>query len=201
MRPPPNPNKAAVRHQLREAIRHLPPDHRAAVSPALCQRLASLPEWTLAPVILAFAPRPDEPNILPALHQAFAQHKQVGFPARDPATGLYLYREMPPELEGWIPGAFHLPEPPPTAPILQGNPLDFTLVPGLGFTPDGRRLGRGQGHYDRLLRSIRGFKCGVAFDAQIVDSLPTEPHDVVLDCILTPSRTWRATPGGFERCC
>ncbi len=46
--------------------------------------------------------------------------------------------------------------------------LDLALAPGLGFDVSGRRLGRGQGYYDRLLAEIAGAKCGVAFDEQIV---------------------------------
>jgi 5-formyltetrahydrofolate cyclo-ligase len=75
------------------------------------------------------------------------------------------------------------------------NRLDFALVPGLGFTTDGRRLGRGKGYYDRVLAQVRGFKCGVAFDQQIVDEIPAEPHDAQLDCILTPTRWCRVTRG------
>jgi 5-formyltetrahydrofolate cyclo-ligase len=63
-------------------------------------------------------------------------------------------------------------------------------VPGLGFTPDGRRLGKGRGYYDRLLRLVRAFRCGIAFDEQIIEDLPAGPHDERLDCILTPSRRW-----------
>ena len=48
------------------------------------------------------------------------------------------------------------------------NRLDLALAPGLGFDVSGRRLGRGQGFYDRLLAGIAGAKCGVAFDQQIV---------------------------------
>jgi 5-formyltetrahydrofolate cyclo-ligase len=58
------------------------------------------------------------------------------------------------------------------------------------LTPTGRRLGRGKGFYDRLLAEFRGHKCGVAFDAQIVATVPEEPHDVRVDSILTPAG-WR----------
>ena len=68
------------------------------------------------------------------------------------------------------------------------NRLDLVLVPGVAFDAQGRRLGRGKGFYDRLLAKVRGHKCGVAFDVQIVSGLPEEPHDVRVDSILTPSR-------------
>ena len=66
--------------------------------------------------------------------------------------------------------------------------LDVVLVPGVAFDLGGRRLGRGAGYYDRLLTGVRGTTCGVAFDEQISGELPVEPHDVHVNCILTPTR-------------
>ena len=73
----------------------------------------------------------------------------------------------------------------PEVPLKQ---LDFIVVPGVAFSLDGRRLGRGRGFYDRLLASVRGIKCGVAFDEQIVDAIPADGQDIRLDYILTPTR-------------
>jgi 5-formyltetrahydrofolate cyclo-ligase len=53
---------------------------------------------------------------------------------------------------------------------------------------DGRRLGRGKGYYDRLLAAVRGAKCGVAFDQQVVSEIPVEPHDILMNFTLTPTR-------------
>jgi 5-formyltetrahydrofolate cyclo-ligase len=71
------------------------------------------------------------------------------------------------------------------------NQLDLILVPGVGFDLSGRRLGRGKGYYDRLLTGVRGAKCGLAFEKQIVMAIPAEPHDITLDYIVTPNR-WLA---------
>lgn len=60
------------------------------------------------------------------------------------------------------------------------------LVPGLAFDRAGNRLGRGGGFYDRLLPGVRGTKVGVAYTWQLVDLLPTEPHDIPVDVIVTP---------------
>jgi 5-formyltetrahydrofolate cyclo-ligase len=38
------------------------------------------------------------------------------------------------------------------------------------------------------LATVRGWRCGVAYDEQVVPALPVEPHDVLVNCILTPSR-------------
>jgi len=75
-------------------------------------------------------------------------------------------------------------QPDPTA-------VDVVIVPGVAFTPDGGRLGQGGGWYDRFLASVRPdcTSIGVGFDAQILDVLPTEPHDVALHSVVTESGT------------
>ena len=64
---------------------------------------------------------------------------------------------------------------------------DFVLVPGLAFSRDGHRLGRGGGFYDRLLagRARDAVKVGVCFALQLHEAIPSEVHDVVLDAVIT----------------
>ena len=60
-------------------------------------------------------------------------------------------------------------------------------MPGLAFTADGRRLGQGGGHFDRFLPRLRPdcLRIGVAFREQLVDDLPTSPHDIAVDVVIT----------------
>ena len=64
---------------------------------------------------------------------------------------------------------------------------DVVVVPGLAFTTRGERLGQGGGWYDRFLPQVRSdcTTIGVCFGPQLVESLPTEPHDVRLDHVVT----------------
>lgn len=76
--------------------------------------------------------------------------------------------------------------------------VDAVLVPGLAFSEDGHRLGRGRGFYDRFLAAFpTAWRIGIASDEVVVASLPIEGHDEVMDEIVTPSRAWivpRRTP-------
>ena len=105
----------------------------------------------------------------------------------------------------WTRGRYGVPEPDParTEPLDRADlaeALDLVLVPGLAFDRQGRRLGYGGGHYDRLYRSMRagsppdapdaeGGKplwVGFAFSFQIAgEALPVEPHDLRLDAVAT----------------
>ena len=64
---------------------------------------------------------------------------------------------------------------------------DAIIVPGVAFTSDGRRVGQGGGWYDRFLPQRRPecITIGVCFAPQILADVPIEPHDVVLDHIVT----------------
>ena len=65
--------------------------------------------------------------------------------------------------------------------------IDLVIVPGLGFTETGHRIGRGMGFYDRFLAQsdFVGLSCGLAFAEQMVEALPMLDHDVPLSMLAT----------------
>ena len=68
---------------------------------------------------------------------------------------------------------------------------DVLFVPLVGFTAAGERLGQGGGHYDRwLAKRPDTLTIGMAWDCQLVDELPLEPHDQPLDAVVTPTRLY-----------
>lgn len=74
---------------------------------------------------------------------------------------------------------------------VDASSLDLILAPGVGFTPDCYRIGYGGGFYDKMLSQITDIRvCALAFDCQIVDSLPIEAHDQQLDMIITETKTY-----------
>ncbi|MEL6877452.1 MAG: 5-formyltetrahydrofolate cyclo-ligase [Pseudomonadota bacterium] len=78
----------------------------------------------------------------------------------------------------------------PTADAAEVTP-DMLFVPLIGFTPAGDRLGQGGGHYDRWLSEHPGrLAIGLAWDMQLCGELPVEPHDIALDAVITPSRSY-----------
>jgi 5-formyltetrahydrofolate cyclo-ligase len=97
-----------------------------------------------------------------------------------------------------------IPDPSPTAaPPVDPLAIDVVIVPGLAFTGAGGRLGQGGGWYDRVLAQLRSdaSTVGVCFEAQVVDAVPSEPHDAVLDVVVTEAgvrggaRTGAGGPG------
>lgn len=67
--------------------------------------------------------------------------------------------------------------------------VDVALVPGLGFSPAGQRLGHGRGYYDRWLAGHPAtLRIALAFEHQLLADIPVEPHDVAMDMLVTESR-------------
>ena len=67
--------------------------------------------------------------------------------------------------------------------------IDVAIMPGLGFTPRGHRIGFGRGYYDKwLAENPVPHKVALAFEVQLVDSLPNEVTDIPVDKIITEQR-------------
>ena len=185
---PPAHAKPALRARLRAELQAHSSASAASASAALCVRVRASPLWQTARAVLLFFPLPSEPDISLLLDDALASGKLLALPRFSATTNAYeavQVRDLAREL---VTGPFGVREPTADCPLAPMNRLDFALVPGLGFDARGHRLGRGKGHYDHLLAGFTGMKIGVAFDFQIVTEVPAEPHDIVLDAVVTPTR-------------
>ena len=180
--------KTALRATIRARLSEMPAAARVAASHSICAILKQQRVWRSANTILFFAPLPSEPDVWPLLRDALLGDKTVALPRFSTRTHDYtaaIVKNPESELRS---GQFGIREPGVPCPEIALNRLDLVLVPGVAFDARGRRLGRGKGFYDRLLSAVKGTKCGVAFDEQIVEAVPVVPSDVLVNCILTPTR-------------
>jgi 5-formyltetrahydrofolate cyclo-ligase len=180
-----------LRRELTARGREVPADVRVKASAAALSRIRDQSEWRVARRVLLYAPLADELDLSPLMVLARAEGRLLALPRFDGARGEYGAAAVGDPEQDVVPGQFGIREPAAHCPAVPLNQLDFALVPGLGFDREGRRLGRGRGFYDRLLTAFHGTACGVAMDWQVRESIPAEPHDKLVDCILTPTR-WLA---------
>ena len=187
--------KQRLRRLMRTRFQAQSAAERREASLCLHRHLLQSVLWQTAWRIAFFASTPEEVDLFPLLEEAFRQGKQVYLPRFLPEKGMYRLVRLE-AMDRLRPGRFGILEPasdqpPPT------HALDLILVPGLAFDEKGRRLGRGKGFYDRLLREYTGARCGVAFDWQVVPQVPAGPMDVKMDWLLTPRGLRRVSGSEF----
>lgn len=188
--------KQQIRQTMRARLRTIPAVERAERAQQAVKLLQTHPLWRQARSILGYLALKDELDLWGALTEAQSQEKVVAIPRYLPEAQGYGAAVLPREPSELREAGFGILEPPADAPLVPLNRLDFVLAPGLAFDLRGRRLGRGKGYYDRLLAQVRGIKCGVALDEQIVEALPEENHDIAMNLILTPTRWLVVSPAG-----
>ena len=171
--------KAAVRAEM-SAFR-IRPEERTAASAAICERLREREEFCSAGTVLLYASLPDELDVLPLMSDT----KRFCFP-RYQADRVYAAAWVE-SVKALVAGQFGILEPPDEATEIPASEVDLVVVPGLAFGKDCHRLGRGRGFYDRWLTELAGYKIGVGYDHQLIETVPREDHDVQLDGVATPS--------------
>ncbi len=84
-------------------------------------------------------------------------------------------------------GSLGIMEPKDGCPV--SDSLDVILVPTVGISPDGVRLGYGYGYYDRFLAGCDAVTVSLTLEKQIIKRIPQSDHDVLIDWIVTEERT------------
>jgi 5-formyltetrahydrofolate cyclo-ligase len=180
--------KATLRREARAQGQIKTAAEREAASVQICNLLQASNLWQTKQSILLYSPLPDEPDVRPLIAAGLASGKRISLPCYDAERQVYAASVIEDLARDCVPGRYGIIEPAGNCQRVDLLQLDLVLVPGVSFDASGRRLGRGKGYYDRLLAQAGGIKCGVAFEWQVVSEVPAEPHDVCLNCILTPIR-------------
>ena len=114
------------------------------------------------------------------IDQARAPSKKLALP-RVEGESIRFYEIS--SIKYLVKGVFGIMEPLPNDPM---DKIDFLVVPGIAFDKKGYRLGYGKGYYDRYLSEKRPrFSIGIAYNSQLLASLPHCSHDEKLDAIAT----------------
>lgn len=172
-------DKKTLRQQIRSLKKQHSQEELRTQSERILQRLAEHPRFLQAEKVMLYASLPDEVQTLEFI-EIWRHQKTLILPT---VVGDDIIPVELAENVAFAEGDFHIPEP-------QNNPytgeFDLIVVPGMAFDANGHRLGRGRGYYDRFLaQHPHVYTIGLCFDFQLLPDIPFEPHDRIINEIIT----------------
>jgi len=178
--------KRQLRTTLLRRLTQQKEEDRRRKSEAIRRKLSRLAGFRRAQTVLCYVSLPYEVETRRLIEQMLEAGKRVVVP-RVWKRELLLSELRDPHRD-LAPGSFGVLEPKPKAfgPV-RPQDVDLALVPGLAFDRTGNRLGHGQGYFDRLLARLPPTipTVGLCFDFQLLDRLPTRPHDQTVQVVLS----------------
>lgn len=175
---PPPDDRRRLRRRLRDARRSVRGVTRQHAERLIAERIGAHPWFAHANRVLVYRAFDGEVALDAVVRHALAAGKQVLWAKPRPAAPLRFVIAR-----RWRTSASGCPI--PEGPVAPFAADDLMLVPGVGFTPHGHRLGMGGGHYDRTLASRQVRTLGVAFACQLVDQLPQSRWDRPVAAVIT----------------
>lgn len=172
-------DKKSLRQHIRTLKKQHSQEELRSQSERILQQLAVHPLYLQAEKVMLYASLPDEVQTLDFI-EIWRHRKTIILPT---VTGDDIIPVELAENVTFAEGDFHIPEP-------QNHPytgdIDLIIVPGMAFDTNGHRLGRGRGYYDRFLAlHPQVYTIGLCFDFQLLPEVPSEPHDRIIDEIIT----------------
>lgn len=154
-------------------------------SELICDYALALPALRDRKRIAAYSSFGHEVSTGPLLAGLLASGFLLTLPVVDKLAQKMEFRYVD-NLNTLTPGVYGILEP-QEGRLCPPEEIELFFIPGLAFDLKGNRLGRGGGYYDRYLSTVRpsAFKVGLAFQLQITDTLPVDPHDVKVDALIT----------------
>ena len=179
-------SKEQIRREIADTRKALEAPWLEAASARVAENLQSLDAFRTAKTIalyMAIGGEVDPGSLFPV---CWKRGMRTCIPVFNAQTQLYEMTEITAETPCRT-GRYGIREPIDPSPVALSE-IDLVAVPGVAFDPNGNRLGRGGGYYDRLLEGFRGHVVGLAFDFQLLPSIPADAHDQPVGCIATESK-------------
>ena len=155
------------------------------------KKLKKIDAFRKAQTIGAYYPISNEVPTQNIIQEAISKGKEVYLPR---VTGREIEFRRIIDFTSLEKGSFEIMEPRKDCPI--NNNLDIILVPTVGISPTGVRLGYGHGFYDRFLSKCQTATISITLEKQIVKNIPKSDHDMLIDWIVTEDKIIETSKAG-----
>ncbi|KFZ42926.1 hypothetical protein JS80_06790 [Anoxybacillus sp. KU2-6(11)] len=170
---------------MKQRLLHMTKEERKKKENVIHDILFQQHLWQTAHVIGITISRKIEVDTICIIERAWQEGKKVAIPKCDAATKQMMFREIC-SFQQTERSFFDLYEPiVEETKEIQKHEIELLFVPGLAFVRKGYRLGYGGGYYDRYLVDFPNYTLSLAYDCQIVSTLPIEKHDIPVQKIIT----------------
>jgi 5-formyltetrahydrofolate cyclo-ligase len=187
--PPPPALKERLRGEVFARRDGLDKEFRHKAAQRIADRALALPQLEDVTPVGGYWPIRSEVDPRPLMEALIARGQDVALSQiLHPHLSWRLWRPG----DVLIKGGFGVREPGPDAPEVFPKAL---LVPLVAFDRRGGRIGYGKGHFDRAIAALEAqhpvLTIGLAYAVQEIDEVPVEPHDRLLDVIITEAELIR----------
>jgi 5-formyltetrahydrofolate cyclo-ligase len=196
-----NDERQMLRNKILGARDLLSASERQEKSSFAIQNFWSLPEMKRWSTLFVYVNFRSELETLELIYQCLSQGKRVAVPLVDASTVRMIPLLIKDPEKDLVPGYYGIPEPDPQKSLrVAPREIDAAVIPGSVFDIQGGRLGYGGGYYDRFLvnDAPQAKRIGLAFEMQVVEKVPVEPHDQPLDILITEKRIVNLTQNTEE---
>ena len=166
-------------------------NERRAKSSSISDNFGALTEMKQWATLFMYVNFRSEVETVGLIKRCLKQGIRVAVPFVDASTVSMIPLLIKDPEKDLAPGYYGIPEPDPQKALrLEPSEIDAAIIPGSVFDIHGGRLGYGGGYYDRFLvnDAPQAKRIGFAFELQLVDNVPLEPHDQPLDILITEKR-------------
>jgi len=173
--------KKEIRRLIKEIKKNFSFEEKKERSKVIFKRIELLPEFINAKTIMAYWSMDDEVNTHDFILKWYPSKRIILPSVKGDELELREFKGIHDMSKG---SAFGISEPNQLFSD-NFNLIGFVIVPGVAFDNKNNRLGRGKAYYDKLLKGSKAFTCGVCFNFQLLDSVPTNDFDIKMDMVIT----------------
>lgn len=173
--------KEKLRAEMKQKLKQVTSLQKEIESESICKEIINSYEYDNAKTVLVYSSLKSEVNLSSLISDAYSKDKKVAFPRINKKSMDFLLIRKDEQL---VKNSYGILEPNLSASIYLPRKSDsaIIIIPGLAFTKEGKRLGRGGGYYDKYLSTWKKnlYLLPAYFKIQLLIDLPTESHDILI---------------------